>query len=124
MLFKPPSRAFAKFFDTPVLFKGKRAEGRELTQPVWCMVIEEAISPLSDAVAPTQERIFDISFPATNWWDKTPPQIGEWVSFAWGEDKPVSMWAKVDTVGHMPNGNYSLTASWSPELKEGPPWLA
>ena len=120
MLFKMPAKAFAKFCDTPVAFFGKRAGDRDVKATVMCMVVEDTLTALGDAVAPTLERAFDITFAADEWLQRTPPQIGEWVGFVWAGEKLVG---KVETVSHMPNGNYSLVATWSPERKGGPTWL-
>lgn len=121
LTFQIPDTAFAPFYDTPVAFHGERAGGRPVALTVKCMVTEDSAAALGDAVAPTRERVFDIAFPRNNWRESTPPQIGEWVCFRWAGEK---LMAKVEQVGRMPDGDFTLTATWSPEQKGGPSWLA
>lgn len=120
MLFKPPAKAFAPFYDTPVAFHGALPGSRELRTSVLCMVVEDTPAQLTDAIAPTLERSFVVTFPAGEWYEATPPQIGEWLGFVWSGKQT---WAKVETVGHLPGGEYALTATWSPDRKGGAPWL-
>lgn len=119
MTFNIPESAFAPFYQTPVAFHGEREGQRPVDLTVMCMVTEDSVSPLGEAVAPTRERAFDVAFPRGSWRELTPPQIGEWVCFKFSDD---FIWAKVSQVGRMPDGDFALSAIWSPERKGGPSW--
>ena len=120
MTFQIPESAFAPFYDTPVAFHGERAGAHPVDLTVKCTIIEDSSTAPGDAVAPTRERTFDIAFPRSHWREATPPQIGEWVHFRWAGEE---IMAKVAQVGRMPDGDFSLSAIWSPERKGGPSWL-
>lgn len=115
--FHIPESAFAPFYDTPVAFHGERAAARPVDLTVGVMITEDVPELASDAIAPTATRVFDILFPASSWRDDTPPQIGEWVRY---EIPGETLWLKVDTVKRMPDGDFSLTATWKPGRK--PSW--
>lgn len=117
MTFQIPESAFAPFYDTPVAFHGERAAARPVDLTVDVMITEDVPELASDAIAPTAARVFDILSPASSWRDDTPPQIGEWVRY---EIPGETLWLKVDTVKRMPDGDFSLTATWKPGRK--PSW--
>lgn len=119
-IFQIPAAAFAPFYDTPVAFHGTRPNARPLALTVQCMVVEDSAAAYGEAVAPTLARSFNVSFPRSAWLDATPPQIGEWMCFRWAGE---NLMAKVEQVGRMPDGDFSLSAIWSPERNGGPSWL-
>ena len=116
-IFQIPEAAFECFYDTPVAFHGTRPNARPVDITVDCCIIEESPGLSGEATAPTNARAFAISFPRSAWRDATPPQIGEWARFMW---RGVEMWVKADAVTYMPDGDYSLTATWKPERR--PSW--
>ena len=119
MTFQIPESAFAPFYDTPVAFHGERAGARPVDLTVMCMITEDTVSLPGEAIAPTRERTFNLSFPRSNWREGTAPQIGEWLRWRWtGEE----LWARVDSVSHMPDGDFILVATWKPDRKGGPSW--
>lgn len=109
-----PARAFAPFYSTPVAFYGERPDARKIALTVRCMVTEDVPLADPDATAPTTERVFSIVFAASAWRNPSPPQIGEWVRFdPFGSQS--SIWGRVTSVAHMPNGDHKLTASHLPK---------
>lgn len=112
-------KGFSRFYDTPVAFYGTRPNARPIAFTVQCMVVEDAAAAYGEAVAPTLGRMFNVSFPRSAWLDATPPQIGEWMKVVWCGSE---MWLKVGNVGHMPDGDYSLSAEWKPGRR--PSWYA
>ncbi len=132
MPFTIPESAFAHFYDTPLAFHGTRAPriepasrqpsaggygARPVDLTVEAMVAEDVVDVPSDAIAPSQMRVFDVQFPASSWKDETPPQIGEWVKY---QIPGETLWCKVESVKRLPDGDFAIVATWKPERK--PTW--
>ena len=106
--------AFAPMADTMLAFHGKRQGDRPVAMSVKCMIIEGVCDAASDANSPTAGRAFDITFPAAEWRDETPPQIGEWILY---QERGREMWLKADAISYMPDGDVVISASWRPERR-------
>lgn len=114
------SAAFCDFYDTPVAFHGEREGARPVDLTIECMVVEDSLQPLADAVAPSRDRAFSVTFPRLFWREPTPPQIGEWLCFKFSGEE---LHTKVAEVSHLPDGDFVLAAVWTPDRKGGPAWL-
>ena len=127
--------AFEPFNDTTVAFHGTRPGARPVAFTVKACVFEGEFSPDAAATAPSNARLFAITFPFTAWRDATPPQIGEWVAIPAGRvsscaesggrvsSRAETIWCKVDSA--VPNstfGDWEITATHEPERR--PSWCS
>lgn len=111
--------AFAPFYTHPVAFHGMRPDERRVALTIMCQVVEDNFTAPGDTPAPIVERDFNINFPGIKWVANTPPNVGDWVQFAWAG---VWLWGKIAHVGYMPNGDYQLSVIHNPKEKGYPAW--
>lgn len=119
-MLRPPERAFAPFYQTPVGFFGERPGSRKVALAVKCMVVEDSPLAVTDAAATVRARAFAIALPRAAWPYVEPPNVGEWLQVEWGGE---SLWTKASTVSHLPNGDIAISAVQTSEEVGGPPWL-